>query len=326
MASMRYRLPLGTHVNAFSSARAALLMASVLAAAACGDDGTGSNGAGGIGGGGASSSSSGGGGSSSGGAGGGGGGAGGGGAGGGGGSAGGGSASIDCSKLPICDDFEGGSEGQAPDPAKWLVVYPDCGSAGSITVDGTQARSGTKSIKVTGGGNYCDHVFLKAVPAVNSIGNILFGRFFVRLAAPLDNGHTTFMAMKDDADGGKDLRMGGQNKVLMWNRSSDDATLPVLSPAGTAKSAALPANAWACVEFTIDQANGLMQTWVDGKEVEGLHLDATPTPEIDQQWHNKPNWKPSLQDWKLGWESYAGQSMTLWIDDAALAAERIGCD
>jgi hypothetical protein len=68
-----------------------------------------------------------------------------------------------------------------------------------------------------------------------------------------------------------------------------------------------------------------LTTWVDGVAVPGLAVDAEPTPDVDQQWLNKPMWRPSLTDFKLGWESYAGQTMTLHIDDVALAAERIGC-
>ena len=131
--------------------------------------------------------------------------------------------------------------------------------------------------------------------------------------------------MKDAADAGKHLRLGGQSGILMWNRESDDATLPDLSPAGIALSAPLPTNQWLCVEFTVDESAGTMQTWVDGAEIAGLHLDATPTPDLDDQWLRRASWRPSLVDFALGWESYAGQAMTLWFDDVALDAARIGC-
>ena len=75
----------------------------------------------------------------------------------------------------------------------------------------------------------------------------------------------------------------------------------------------------------IDGHAGLMRTWVDGAELAGLHLDATPTPEIDEQWLRRPGWRPALADFALGWESYGGQAMTLWFDDVALSAARVGC-
>jgi hypothetical protein len=147
----------------------------------------------------------------------------------------------------------------------------------------------------------------------------------VRLSDALGDGHVTFLSMTDAAAGGKHLRMGGQSKILMWNRESDDATLPALSPAGIALSEPLPIGRWLCVELMIDQHAGAMQTWVDGAELAGLHLDSVPTPDVDEQWLRQPNWRPTLTSFALGWESYAGQAMTLWFDDVALDASRIGC-
>lgn len=204
-----------------------------------------------------------------------------------------------------------------------MVVSPNCSGAGSLAVDSSEAHSGTKSLKVTGGGGYCDHVFIANTAAVPSIGGAVYGRFFVRFEAALGAGHTTFMTMKDSADSNKDLRMGGQSNILMWNRESDDATLPVLSPAGIAKSLAPAPQAWVCVEFMVDPA-GLLTTWVDGASVDGLVVDASSTPDVDQQWLTKA-WKPALTDFKLGWESYAGQALTLWFDDVALGSARVGC-
>ena len=233
-----------------------------------------------------------------------------------------------CAGLPLCDDFEAAAAGGPPDAATWAIVYPNCGGpdAGTVTVDATQAHSGGKSVKVTGKGGYCNHVFLANTTAVAAVGKSVYGRFFLRLSDPLGDGHTTLLTMKDTADGGKDLRMGGQNKVMMWNRESDDATLPELSPTGTGLSVSPPALAWRCVEFHVDETDGQMQTWVDGADVPGLHQDGVPTQDIDKQWLNKVGWKPDLVDLKLGWESYAGQAMTLWFDDVAIGPTRIGCD
>jgi hypothetical protein len=234
-----------------------------------------------------------------------------------------GGGAVDCKSLPLCDDFEGATAG-GPPGGKWSIVSPSCSGTGTVAVDGAMAHSGTKSVKVTGKAGYCDHVFISNQDALAAVGKVVFGRFFMRLSSPLGDIHTTFMAMTDTADGGKNLRMGGQSKILMWNRESDDATMPALSPVGISKSLAPTTNQWLCVEFMVDGTKGFMQTWVDGTEVLGLHVDDMPTPDVDQQWLNKA-WKPSLVDWKLGWESYGAQDMTLWFDDVALAAQRIGC-
>ncbi|MDI1434709.1 hydrolase [Polyangium sorediatum] len=244
-----------------------------------------------------------------------------------GGTGGAGGSAFHCTGLPLCDDFEAATAGQAPDPARWAVVSPNCMGAGTLAVDSTQAHSGKNSVLVTGKGTYCDHIFLSHTAAFAELGDVFYGRFYVRMSAAQGDGHTTFMTMRDTNDNNKDLRMGGQSKILMWNRESDDATLPSLSPTGIGMSVPLTANQWRCIEFQVDGAAGAIRTWVDGTDVAGLVIDGTPTPDVDQQWlTQKPGWKPKLTDLKLGWESYAGQEMNLWFDDVALAKTRIGCE
>jgi hypothetical protein len=230
-----------------------------------------------------------------------------------------------CATLALCDDFEHVVVGGPPDSTKWTVGAPDVTGTGTLAVDDAQHHSGTRSVKVTGQGGYSNHIFFTNADAIAKLGPVVWGRFYVRISEALGDGHVTFLAMKDAADGGEHLRMGGQSKILMWNRESDDATLPDLSPAGVALSEPLPTNRWLCVELTVDEGAGTMQTWVDGAEIAGLHLDATPTPDLDDQWLRRASWRPSLVDFALGWESYAGQAMTLWFDDVALDAARIGC-
>jgi hypothetical protein len=230
-----------------------------------------------------------------------------------------------CAALPLCDDFEGAAAGGKPDPARWTVGAPNVTGTGALAVDDTQSHSGTRSVKVTGQGGYSNHIFFTNGTAIGALGPVVWGRFYVRLTDALGDGHVTFLAMKDTHDGGKYLRMGGQGKILMWNRESDDATVPALSPAGIGMSRPLPTGRWLCVEFNVDGAQGLLRTWIDGEEVAGTRIDATSTPDVDEQWLRKPDWRPALTDFALGWESYAGQAMTLWFDDVALDATRVGC-
>ena len=69
-----------------------------------------------------------------------------------------------------------------------------------------------------------------------------------------------------------------------------------------------------------------MRTWVDGAEIAGLHLDATPTPDVDEQWLRQAGLAPRPHGLRarLG-VATAGQAMTLWFDDVALDAARVGC-
>jgi hypothetical protein len=234
-----------------------------------------------------------------------------------------------CASLALCDDFEGAPVGGKPDATRWTVGAPNVTGTGALAIDDGQHHSGSRSVKVTGQGGYSNHIFFTNAAAIANLGPSVWARFWLRLSDALGDGHTTFLAMTDAADGGKHLRMGGQSKILMWNRESDDATLPALGPAGIAASRPLPAGQWLCVELNVDATTtpASLRTWVDGAEIAGLRVDATATPDvdIDEQWLRKAGWRPSLTDFALGWESYAGQAMTLWFDDVALDRVRIGC-
>jgi hypothetical protein len=223
------------------------------------------------------------------------------------------------------DDFEESAVGTPPDPSRWSVVHDDCQGTGALAIDDSEAHSGTRSVRVDGGGGYCDHVFFANTSALAALGKQIYVRFFLRLGAPLGAGHVTFLAMKDLADNGDDLRMGGQDMVLMYNRQSDDATLPVLSPTGVGDSVAPAPQTWLCIESHVDETSGTIDTWVDGREIAGLVEDGTAVADVSSEWLSRASWRPSLSDVRLGWESYSGQTMTLWFDDVAIAGQRIGC-
>jgi len=227
-----------------------------------------------------------------------------------------------CAGAVLCDGFEG-QTGSTPS-GDWAVVSPDCSGAGTATIDTATTHSGSRSVRINGAAGYCNHVFIRSTKNLGSVGTVRYGRVWVRHTTGQPTEHTTMMAMADAADGNKDLRLGGQNGALQWNRASDDATLPEQSPAGVAQSLPLPTNRWTCVEFMVDGGAGQLRTWVDGTAVAGLTADGTPTHDIDGQWYNR-TWRPQLTDLKLGWESYGGGADTLWYDDVALGSSRIGC-
>lgn len=227
-------------------------------------------------------------------------------------------------KVLLSDDFEG-QTGSAPSGA-WTVKAKSCTGAGVATVDRTTGHSGTTSMKVVGGPNYCDHTFIASTTPLTSLaGGPVHVRFFVKHTNALAVGHVAFAAFEDSADGGKDLRVGGQSGALQLNRESDDATLPAQSPAGVAKSVPLPTGSWQCLEIAVEGAAGTASAWLNGTEVAGLLADGTKTPDIDDQWYGKP-WHPRLEDLRLGWESYHGVTDTLWFDDVVVSSGRIGCE
>jgi hypothetical protein len=238
-------------------------------------------------------------------------------------------AGTGCSGSIVCDDFESYPTGSLslPDAGTgWHVEAPNCSGTGAIAIDATESHSGTHSLKVTGTAGYCNHVFL-GTNAVASLTGEIWARFYVRLTTALTNDHATFLAMHD-ATANKDLRMGGQNGVFMWNRESDDATLPAMSPAGTALSVVPTTAAWHCVEFALDATGPTptLSTWVDGTLVVGMVVGGSAAvATADSQWVSNTSWAPHLIDARFGWESYAGEAETLWFDDVAIGAARIGC-
>jgi hypothetical protein len=217
-----------------------------------------------------------------------------------------------------------------PNPALWSVGGPNCfDGSGKATIDAAVSHGGKQSVRIDPGSSYCGHAFIINTK-VASMGSVVYGRFYIRLATALGDPHVTFMSMHDaieSVDGSmQDLRMGGQSGILMWNRSKDDATLPSLSPTGISLSAKMPAATWTCIEFGLNSAMGTMQTWVNGTAVAALQLDSTQTADIDQAWlASRPSWKPQVTDLKLGWEAYGGNGNTVWLDDVALHTSRIGC-
>jgi hypothetical protein len=230
----------------------------------------------------------------------------------------------------VCDGFETGSAGAAPDAGRWSIGGPNCFSgAGRAVIDDQVAHTGSRSVRLEPGADYCGHVFIQSA-AIASLGAVRYGRFHVRLDRSVGNTQVTLASLRDETRSTPsqtaELRLGSQSGTLMWGRSIDGATLPTLSPAGIAQGFALPAQQWVCVEFRIDQDSGQIQTWVNGQAPAGLQADGQPTAEIDQNWiAQDPAWRPRLTDFKLGFEAYDGSRATVWIDDVALGAQRIGC-
>lgn len=130
--------------------------------------------------------------------------------------------------------------------------------------------------------------------------------------------------MPDSAQGSnKHLRIGGQSKILMYNRESDDATLPDLSPNGIAASKALPTGAWQCFEYHVG-TDGTIETWLNDVAIDALTLKSGVTNANGAQWA-RSSVKPKITGVYFGWESYGGDTNTFWYDDVAISSTRVGC-
>jgi len=225
----------------------------------------------------------------------------------------------------FCDGFE--NQTSTVPAGRWSILTPNCSGTGTAAITSAQAHAGAKALEIDGHGTYCNHVFAADTTDPAKASPTWYVRFWMKHTAPLPTNHTTFLALNDSAHGNTDLRLGAQNGALMWNRQSDDATLPDQSPAGVAQSIVLPTGAWECLEFSVDGSTGQIHTWYNGSLVPGLTEDGVPTANVDDQWlgGSGASWRPQLTDLKLGWENYSNGDDTLYFDDVALSTSRIGC-
>jgi hypothetical protein len=225
-------------------------------------------------------------------------------------------AMLPFSFAQISDDFEGGL-----DTSKWATYAPDCNQGGSISLDKSTGHSGSSSVKVNGAGGYCGHIFFgtTSVPS----GDV-YVRTWLKASKAFNAAHVTFITMPDSGLGtNKHLRIGGQSNILMYNRESDDATLPDLSPQGISASAPLPANKFVCFEYHLG-TDGTIETWLDGTAIGGLRAGPGANNPNGAQWE-RGSYKPKIKGIYFGWESYGGDTNTFWYDDVAIGSSRQGC-
>ncbi|RDL35958.1 Uncharacterized protein BP5553_06570 [Venustampulla echinocandica] len=220
------------------------------------------------------------------------------------------------SLAQVSDDFEAGW-----DQAAWPTYAADCNQGGKVTLDSSTAHSGKNSIRVDGAGGYCGHMFFGTTKVPS--GDV-YVRAYVKASKALTDSHVSFITMPDSAQGSnKHLRIGGQSKILMYNRESDDATLPDLSPQGIATSTALPTGSWQCFEYHLG-TDGTVETWLNGNVIAGLTSKAGVPNSNAAQWQ-RSSIKPKVTGVYFGWESYGGDANTFWYDDISISSTRVGC-
>ncbi|KAI1339668.1 hypothetical protein F5Y15DRAFT_66424 [Xylariaceae sp. FL0016] len=214
------------------------------------------------------------------------------------------------------DDFESGW-----DQAAWPIYAPDCNQGGKVTLDSSTAHSGKNSVRVDGAGGFCGHIFFGTTKVPS--GDV-YVRAWVKASKALTDSHVSFITMPDSAQGSnKHLRIGGQSKILMYNRESDDATLPDLSPQGIAASTALPTGSWQCFEYHLG-TDGTVETWLNDKAIAGLTSKTGTANANAAQWQ-RSSVKPKVTGIYFGWESYGGDTNTFWYDDISVGTSKIGC-
>ncbi|KAF1850449.1 uncharacterized protein K460DRAFT_270965 [Cucurbitaria berberidis CBS 394.84] len=216
----------------------------------------------------------------------------------------------------VSESFESGLDATA-----WPTYAPDCNQGGKVTLDSSTAHTGKNSVRVDGAGGFCGHIFFGTTKIPS--GDV-YVRTYLKASKALTDSHVTFITMPDSAQGAKKhLRIGGQSKILMYNRETDDATLPDLSPQGIAASKALPAGSWQCFEYHLG-TDGTVETWLNNATIDGLTVKAGTTNSNAGQWQRGTS-KPKITAVYFGWESYGGDTNTFWYDDVVVSSSRVGC-
>jgi hypothetical protein len=234
-----------------------------------------------------------------------------------------------CGSGALCDDFEMGSSGSAPDASKWKVLTSYSGqpsTVNSIVVDGMQHARGAMALHVhttTGDPVYIE---TKTLPAS---GN----HFFVRALAYFDvdpgarsRGHwgaIVGVGKKAGAQQDVEVRVGGQFDILVANYSPNDALQISSSRDGFYDDGTkLPVQKWTCLEVEFNGATDELRMWMDGIELDRLHVTNWG------QFGHQPtaSWSPTYERLRIGYQSWnADTPVDVWYDAVAIDTERIGC-
>jgi hypothetical protein len=223
--------------------------------------------------------------------------------------------------LFLCDDFEIGAPGQAPDAEKWTI---DLINSQGIFLDDKVAYRGGQSVKVVGDGY---RAFLRPRTGLPVSTNTFYLRVFLRSDSAMGPGHSTYLEAGKNAMDEHELRIGYHYRMLEINMMPGD---PEQLSSGKDYDDGTPGlsfapNTWYCLEVLFDGANHEARVWVNDEEVSALHVTDW-NPNQRDGFTGYQNWAPSYASAGVGYEKYSGDPATLHYDDVAFGISRIGCN
>lgn len=216
-----------------------------------------------------------------------------------------------------------------PDSTRWKVLTSYSGQPSDknrVVLDSVHAAHGKQALHVHTETN--DPVYIETVklPLAN---NGFFGRvlaYFASDPGARTKGHWgSFVGIGKKTPSGQDIevRIGGQFDILVANYSPNDALQTSASRDGFYDDGArLPIGSWACFEFQFDGAQNQLHVWLDGTELERLHVT-----DWNQFGHGlTKDWSPSYDRLRIGYQSWnADTPIDVWYDDVVVATQRVGC-
>lgn len=229
------------------------------------------------------------------------------------------------SGLLLDEGFETVSPGGPPDPAVWT---PAISSSGTITVASDRAHRGSQSLHVTApSGSYETFVMTQApFPVPN---NTFWGRlyFYLEATMPTDFVHWTIMEARG-VESNNRIRYGGINNGspqglyghwFLFNVETQGSGEVGLDDSPDPQ---VPAGEWICMEWKYAGVPGQndAQLFWNGVERPDVHAAADLFEGIYAM--------PTFDRLYVGWAIYQPISAPyeVWIDDVAVAPERIGCE
>jgi hypothetical protein len=243
-----------------------------------------------------------------------------------GGAAGAGSPVDPCASPAVlaCDDFEAATLG-----APWVITLdPYSQTKGSVELSTERAHSGERAIKVMGGSGYNERALVSAPSLFPAPNNHFFARFSVYFDLDFpDNGHMSYaLAADSDSPDGNEVRAGVHTKVLSWNFKGPqlgDPSLFSIDADGQWQTGVIPTTrAWHCIELELDGASHTVRYFLDGQEIEKLHLTEEDRVKLGSL---QPMWSPQYKDFRFGWQAYGTIPATIFYDDVIISTERIPC-
>jgi hypothetical protein len=243
------------------------------------------------------------------------------------------------------DDFEAHAAGQLPG-APWKEETYKSGAI--IQVDGGHVFSGRQALHVIAprGANYRrGYVAIHLGGPLPQLQSAMFGRAMVWLdgipeppprvnAAELPDERIVHWTLLQGEGRSADDRYNSIYRLGLEQHSGTqfmanfETTPPVRTDCRQQSKRTLPVRRWACVEWHFDIASNELRFWLDGEQITRVRgraaaADACRGQDLGGQWLAPPRFD-SLY---MGFERYgdSANDQNLWIDDVALARNRLGC-
>jgi hypothetical protein len=153
-------------------------------------------------------------------------------------------------------------------------------------------------------------------------------------ATPNATAHWTIVQAEGrSADNGHDIfyRYGGQQQNGAGLMASYDTNNNFATDCYTHSAMRMPVQNWTCVEWHFVVATNELELWMNGNEVNDIHVRDRPTTQGSGCLNNAAGGEwvapTSFTTLHLGWENYQSSTndRNLWVDDVAIGTSRLGC-